>query len=307
MDLARYRDAIRRRWPIVVASALLGGVVTGVPAARHDPAYRAETRLGVTFAADGSAEPQPRPSEEEAGRLMQRRVKTYATMMNTPRLTRPVIDALRLPYAPDALAGRIVASSTVDTLIIDVAVTDREPGTAAAVANGLADELQRIARRDLPPAGLGLKAHVAVLRPAVPPRRPEPDHWPLRAAGGVLGGLAIGVGVAFVLAHRRAGTPVGADLRTVRATARRRPGAPAAAGPSTPDRTGPADDPERDDPGPDDPVPDGPDSDDPERDGPGPDDPKPDGPGPDGSAPDGAPAQGDGRASSPAVKERQAS
>ncbi|MFI7071912.1 YveK family protein [Micromonospora sediminicola] len=309
MDLARYRDVIGRRWTIVVALALLGGVVTGVPAARRDPVYRAETQLLVTFVAEGAAPPQPRPSAPEAGRLMQRRVKTYATMMNTPRLTRPVIDSLRLPYTTDDLATRVVASSTVDALAIDVAVTDRSGATAAAIADALAAELQRIARRDLPPAGLGLKAQVAVVRPAVAPRRPEPVWWPLHALGGAFGGLAIGLGVALVLGYRRAGTPVGADLRTVWAAVRRRP---VASGPDL----------------------DGPDLDGPEVDGPNLDGPEPDGdaddfpPGVDPSASDGdrpdpvrptpggasvatSPAPGEepdqdaGRVASPAVKARQ--
>ncbi|MFI7211919.1 lipopolysaccharide biosynthesis protein [Micromonospora maritima] len=310
MDLARYRDVIGRRWTIVVALALLGGVVTGVPAAGRDPVYRAETQLLVTFAAEGAAPPQPRPSGPEAGRLMQRRVKTYATMMNTPRLTRPVIDALRLPYTTDDLATRVVASSTVDTLAIDVAVTDRSATLAAAIADALAAELQRIARRDLPPAGLGLKAQVAVVRPAVAPQRPEPVWWPLHALGGVLGGLAIGLGVALVLGYRRACTPVGTDLRTVWAAVRRRPAA------SGPDRDGPDVD---------GPALDGPDVDGPESDG-GADDPapavdrSPSGgdrsdpvrPTPGGAAgatspaPAQEPGQDDERVSNPAVKARQA-
>ncbi|MEU1811111.1 YveK family protein [Micromonospora aurantiaca (nom. illeg.)] len=228
MDLAHFRDTIGRRWPIVLALTLLCGALTGVLAERRPPVYRAETRMLVTFAAEKSAAPRPRPPADEAGRLMQRRVKTYTTMMSTPRLTRPVIDSLGLPYTTDDLAGRVVASSTVNSLAIDVVVTDRSAGTAAAIAAALAAELQRIAERDLPPAGLGLKAHVAVVRAAAPPPRPEPVRWQWYAAGGALGGLAVGVGIALVLGYRRAGTPVSADVRTLWATTvRRRPAAPA--------------------------------------------------------------------------------
>ncbi|MET8064325.1 lipopolysaccharide biosynthesis protein, partial [Micromonospora sp. NPDC005313] len=64
---------------------------------------------------------------------------------------------------------------------------------------------------------------------ATPPGRPEPVRWQWYAAGGALGGLAAGVGVALVLGYRRAGTPVGADVRTLGATAvRRRPAGAAA-------------------------------------------------------------------------------
>ncbi|SBT68426.1 Capsular polysaccharide biosynthesis protein [Micromonospora sediminicola] len=314
MDLARYRDVIGRRWTIVVALALLGGVVTGVPAARRDPVYRAETQLLVTFAAEGAAPPQPRPSAPEAGRLMQRRVKTYATMMNTPRLTRPVIDSLRLPYTTDDLATRVVASSTVNALAIDVAVTDRSGTTAAAIADALAAELQRIARRDLPPAGLGLKAQVAVVRPAVAPQRPEPVWWPLHTLGGAFGGLAIGLGVALVLGYRRAGTPVGADLRTVWAAVRRRPVAsgPDVHGPDVhgPDVNGPdVNGPESDGPEPDGDADDFPPGVDPsasDGDRPDPVRPTPGGASVATSPPPGEePDQDDGRVASPAVKARQ--
>ncbi|KAB1901558.1 lipopolysaccharide biosynthesis protein [Micromonospora tulbaghiae] len=277
MDLAHFRDTIGRRWPIVLALTLLCGALTGVVAERRPPVYRAETQMVVTFTAEKSATPQPRPPADEAGRLMQRRVKTYATMMNTPRLTRPVIDSLGLPYTTDDLAGRVVASSTVDSLAVDVAVTDRSAGTAAAIAAALAAELQRIAERDLPPAGLGLKAQVAVVRAAAPPPRPEPVRWQWYAAGGALGGLAVGVGIALVLGYRRAGTPVSADVRTLWATTVRRRPAEAVVEPADSEapRTS---------------VPDAATS------------------GPDAAEDSaGVPGQSDGRVSSAAVKERQAS
>lgn len=273
----------------MLALTLLCGALTGVLAERRPPVYRAETQMLVTFAAEKSAAPQPRPPADEAGRLMQRRVKTYATMMNTPRLTRPVIDSLGLPYTTDDLAGRVVASSTVDSLAIDVAVTDRSAGTAAAIAAALAAELQRIAARDLPPAGLGLKAHVAVVRAAAPPQRPEPVRWQWYAAGGALGGLAVGAGIALVLGYRRSGTPVSADVRTLWASVtRRRPPVPAASDAAASDAVA------SDTAAPDTAASDAAASDTAASDAAA-----------GGSA--GVPGQAEGRVSSPAVKERQAS
>lgn len=234
MYLARYLGAVGRRWTIMVALAVLGGVGTGVLAARAAPTYRAEVQLLVTFAREPDAQGEPDSPGPDAGKLMQRRVKTYATMMNSPRLTRPVIDSLRLPYTPEELADRIVASSPVDTLAIDVLVTDRQAAGAAAIANALADELQRIAQRDAAPAGLGLKAHVTVVKAASAPERPEPLPWPLHATGGALGGLAIGLGIAVLRGYGQAGTPISADLQTVWATLRRRPATPPAGRPAAP-------------------------------------------------------------------------
>ncbi|MEU4482419.1 lipopolysaccharide biosynthesis protein [Micromonospora sp. NPDC023966] len=207
--------------------ALLGGVGAGFLAARQEPTYRAEVQMLVTFAKEQpGAQDQPEVPGPDAGKLMQRRVKTYASMMNTPRLTRPVINSLQLPYTPAQLADRIVASSTVNTLAIDVAVADRDGGIAAAIANGLAAELQRIAGRDAAPAGLGLKAQVAVLHAASAPARPERVSWPLHATSGALGGLAIGLGIAVLRGHSQAGTPISADVKTVWAALRKRPATP---------------------------------------------------------------------------------
>lgn len=219
MYLARYFGA---HWMIVVLLGLLGGVGTGAMAVSQPPSYRAQVQLLVTFVPDQSSTGERPASAATAGKLMQRRVKTYASMMNTPRLTRPVIDSLNLPDTPARLGDNIVASSTLNTLAIDVAVEYGDATGAAAIANALAGELQRIADRDAAPAGLGSKAQVAVVSAAAAPERPEPVPWPLHAIGGTLGGFGIGLGIALSRAYRREGTPVSADVQAAWAAARMR-------------------------------------------------------------------------------------
>ncbi|TDC36593.1 lipopolysaccharide biosynthesis protein [Micromonospora sp. 15K316] len=218
MYLARNFGA---HWITIVLLALLGGVGTGVLAARQPPSYRSEVQLLVTFVAEGAQEPPSAPPPD-AGKHMQRRVKSYASMMNTSRLTVPVIESLGLPDTPAQLADDIVASSPLDSLAVDVAVTYPDAETAAEIANALAVELQRIADRDLPPAGLTTKAKASVIKAAAVPDGAEPVAWPLHAAAGALGGFGIGLGVALARSFRREGTPIGADLRTVREAVRSR-------------------------------------------------------------------------------------
>ncbi|NGM12064.1 lipopolysaccharide biosynthesis protein [Verrucosispora sioxanthis] len=209
MYLARYFGA---HWATMALLALLGGIGAGALAASQPASYRSEVQLLVSFV------PEPPDIRETAApalaeQLMQRRVKTYASMMNSARLTQPVIDSLGLPDTPAQLADRIVASSTVNTLAIDVAVTYGDPAGAAAIVNALAAELQRIAERDAAPAGLVSRARVSVLKVGVVPKEPEAVPWPWHAALGALGGFAIGIGIAVCHAHRRLGTPVSADLK----------------------------------------------------------------------------------------------
>ncbi|MGC4748932.1 lipopolysaccharide biosynthesis protein [Micromonospora sp. DT201] len=211
--------------------AVLGGAGAGVLATSQPLSYRAEVQLLVTFVREQPATGQGNGpnTQEQAGsappnaeKLMQRRVKTYASMMNTPRLTRPVVDALQLPYTTAEMADKIVASSTVNALAIDVAVTDGDASAAAAIANELAAELQRIAERDAAPAGLGALAQVSVLKAAEAPERPVAVSWPLHATLGALGGFAIGLGIARLLGYREAGTPISADVQAAWADLKKR-------------------------------------------------------------------------------------
>jgi capsular polysaccharide biosynthesis protein len=194
MDLAVYNRAIRVYWPIAVALALVGGGALGFVAKHQEPVYQAETHLRVSFL---------RARQAAADPLVQRRVKTYASMLNTQRLTEPVIRSLRLPYSPAELGGRIVASSPLNTLAIDLAVADVSAVRAADIANGLVAELTKVAEREKPTTELPAQTRIQVVSAAAVPQRPLPVRWKLHIVAGALAGLAVGLGLAVPLQYRR--------------------------------------------------------------------------------------------------------
>jgi capsular polysaccharide biosynthesis protein len=206
---APYFRAIRTRWLVVVVLGIAGGVGSGVVAAREPAVYLAQTRLNVSF------DPGPEQAPPGTRLLMQRRLRIYAGMVHTPRLIEPVISALGLPYTPDQLGRQIRALSPLDSLTIDVTVTDRVAVRAADIANALAAELAALADREEPSAQLPVRTSVAVARQASPPDEPVPARGPVRAAVGALAGLVLGLGVAVLFVHARDGLPPTADLRAV--------------------------------------------------------------------------------------------
>jgi hypothetical protein len=86
----------------------------------------------------------------------------------------------------------------VGTSLIDIAVSHRDPETAAALANSVADQLRKYeaeSSTQIP----ALKVSLSVVDPAVPPRTPEGLGLPLRTALGGAFGLLLSISLAFLI------------------------------------------------------------------------------------------------------------
>jgi capsular polysaccharide biosynthesis protein len=223
VDVAVYYRAIRAYWPIALGLAILGGTGFALIARHQHPVYRAETQLLVSFIPSGQVATGSEASGPATGQLMQRRVKTYASMLNDQRVTEPVIRSLRLPYTPDELSGHIFVTSPVNTFAIDIAVTDSSASRSARIADGLAAELAEAAQRDKPTKDLPAQTRIQVVRGAAQPQRPLPARWQLKMLLGALAGVVLGLGLAVALQYGREGRPVTADLRDVWSAATSRP------------------------------------------------------------------------------------
>jgi capsular polysaccharide biosynthesis protein len=127
------------------------------------------------------------------------RMTSYVELMSSPRVSEAVIRQLRLSETPEDLSKQITASSATDSVVIDVAVTDRSAQRAAQIANAvgaafgdLVAELERPQAPDsVPPVA------VRVVRAASVPTEPSSLGLPVMLALGLLSGAAVGVGVAL--------------------------------------------------------------------------------------------------------------
>jgi capsular polysaccharide biosynthesis protein len=216
MLFTRYGDALRRHWHLAAVLSALGALLLGFVAWRQPPLYRADLRLLVTFGAQTDpvgSPPGAVTADTDAGRrLMASRVRGYTQKAGSRAVLRAVIVSLRLPYRPDDLAGRVLASTPLDTRFIDISVLDADPRRAVAVGDAIAAELGGIATAETS-AAPSAPLMISVDRPptvlAGPIRRP----WPAYALGGLLGGFVMGVGFATLRTELAAGrakrVPVG--------------------------------------------------------------------------------------------------
>jgi non-specific protein-tyrosine kinase len=135
----------------------------------------------------------------QGAQLSQQRVTSYVELVSSRRVSEDVVGQLRLPVTPDELAKHVTATSTLDSVLIDVAVVDTSPQRAAEIANRvgtvftrLVDELERPVQVGAPQA-----VTVRVVQPAAVPITPSSISLPIALALGLLVGVGVGVGAAL--------------------------------------------------------------------------------------------------------------
>jgi hypothetical protein len=144
---------------------------------------------------------------------------TLAELTTTTPLLQRVIAATGVGLTPGDLAKAITTHVPVGTSLIQISVSHRDPGVAAAVANAIASELRTYRVEGLEGA-LGLRVVLTVVDPAVPPSVPEGFGVPIRTALGAAVALFLGVSIAFFFENvgrgiRGFGARLGAASREV--------------------------------------------------------------------------------------------
>ncbi|HWH30508.1 MAG TPA: polysaccharide biosynthesis tyrosine autokinase [Mycobacteriales bacterium] len=193
MDLRDYARLLRVRRTLILTCLLLGLGSAAVATLAATPVYEARTTLFVAAAGDVAG-----ASAAQAGNLFtQQRVKSYAEIVPSPRVTSPVVDSLGLALTPEQLAGKIEASAPLDSVLLNISVRDTSPELAARLTNAVAeqmidvvDELERTSGAATSPVKL------SVVTPASVPGSPVSPRPALNLALGALVGLAVGVGAA---------------------------------------------------------------------------------------------------------------
>jgi capsular polysaccharide biosynthesis protein len=102
-------------------------------------AYTATARLFFAMAADSPS------SLARGSSFVQKQMAVYADVATSPRVLDQVVEQLDLDTTSVQLADSIEASVPMDTLIMEVAVTDPDPRQAARIANAVGTEVEKAA------------------------------------------------------------------------------------------------------------------------------------------------------------------
>ena len=195
MSIREYWRVLRERWVVVVSVTLTALVGAAALWWAQPPEYTARLTLYV------SAQTADTPNAAyQGGLLSQQRVSSYVELIGRPRVSQEVVRALGLPDPPETVAERITASSAPDSVLIDVAVVDRSPVTAAAIANAVGTAFTRLVAEIEQPSVPGAAAPVVarVVQPATAPAASSSLSLPTALVLGAAMGVAAGVGLALL-------------------------------------------------------------------------------------------------------------
>lgn len=158
------------------------------------PTYTSETQLFVATQSSGSV-----TELQQGNSFSQARVQSYVKTVSSPLVLQPVIDTLGLGSTAAELSKRVTASTDLNTVLINIAVSDKSPVQAAAIAEAVADSLIRtVDSLEKPKSGGSSPVSLSVVKPAVAPTVPSGPNTRLNLVIGLLAGLALGAGGALL-------------------------------------------------------------------------------------------------------------
>lgn len=195
MDIKDFYRLVVRNITIVLAMTLLGLLGSAGISMAITPLYEARIQLFVSTpssALDISALVQ-------GSSFSQQRVKSYAQIVNSPTVLEPVIKNLSLKTTAEDLSKRIKASAPLDTVLINVSVTNESATQAAFIANAIGVEFARVANNIESSQESGSNAiKVTMIKRASVPDSPASPRLPLNLTLGLILGFGLGIGISIL-------------------------------------------------------------------------------------------------------------
>jgi capsular exopolysaccharide synthesis family protein len=209
LDLKDYLRVLRRSWILIATTTLLGLLVAGLTSVLTKPTYTAETQLFVAIQNSGSVQ-----ELQQGNTFSQARVQSYVKAVDSPMVLQPVIDTLGLEMTAEELSESVAATTDLNTVLVNIAVSDSSAVRSAAIAQSVATNLiEAIEELEKPKSGESSPFNVSVIKPATAPASPSSPNTKLNLILGLLTGLAVGIAAGILRARLDTRIRGEADLR----------------------------------------------------------------------------------------------
>ncbi|MFJ7748580.1 polysaccharide biosynthesis tyrosine autokinase [Arthrobacter sp. NPDC097144] len=194
MDMREQILILRRNWMLIVSLALIGLITAGIVSVIMPKTYTATSSLFVSTQNVGTSAELQQGSDFALAR-----VQSYVDLATKPQVLDPVIENLELDVSAKELATRIKASTSRNTVLIDIQAVDSSPEGAADIANGVvANLISSVADLERPTNGLPSPVRMSSVDTAQPPTSASSPQTSLNLLLGLLYGLAVGLVVAIL-------------------------------------------------------------------------------------------------------------
>lgn len=196
MELRDILLTLRKSWVLLLSVVL---VVVGSTAAwtlTRTPLYRTSTQLFVSM----------RVGEGSVGDLTQgssyvrQSVSSYVSVVTSSMVVDKVISDLGLGISSSDMKKMVKANSPENTVLINISVTDSNPGRTAEIANTTATVFADVISNQLEKTSEGepVRVQVDVIEPAQIPVSTVSPRTGMNLALGLLAGITLGVALVLV-------------------------------------------------------------------------------------------------------------
>jgi len=183
---------LKRLWLIILVTALAGTAAGLYSWLVLRDVYQAKSTIIVSNQTVDTSNTQLTVNDYN---LNIKLVNSYSVICKTNRILDQVISELGLPMTSKMLSSKITVTSAKDTEIIHIAVNDRDPYRAQAIANSLTTVFQREVKEIMK------MDNVQVIDEAPVPSMPVAPNRPRNLVLGIMVGLMLGVGIAVLFEY----------------------------------------------------------------------------------------------------------
>lgn len=198
---------LKRKWLIGAMLAL--GLVAGIVLTMiTTPLYRSSVKISVN------------PARPDYGTALtvNNLLSNFSLQLTTVRLAQQVVDQLRLDIAPETLLGRVKVTPQQDNFMLLIEADNADARTAERIAATLASTFVNQYTAGNAEAPRQDRIDVSVLDTPEPAKLYKPK-WQINIPAAALGGLLLGVVLAFVLEYLDDTVKTTDDVERVMATA----------------------------------------------------------------------------------------
>jgi succinoglycan biosynthesis transport protein ExoP len=189
MKFIDYVNAVRKHWLLIGVLAIIGAGVAFGLAKTATPTYQSSSKVYVGVNTGGTIDELVQGST-----FTQNLVQSYAQIVTMPVVLDPVINRLSLETDARRLAKSVRAETPLNTVIIEIKVTDSDPDRATGIANAIAAQMPKtVSALSATKTNSEATVSMTTVSRANTPQYPISPNTKLQTAIGLALGLLAGV------------------------------------------------------------------------------------------------------------------
>ncbi|GAA1143217.1 polysaccharide biosynthesis tyrosine autokinase [Nesterenkonia lutea] len=198
MNMHDYLRICRRRWATILLTLIVAVIAAAATYPFQPITYASTTKVFVS-ASSGTDLVQL----QQGSSFAEQRAATYADLVDTPAVLGPVVRSLSLESSAAQLAEDVEAEGLPETTLLEITATAGSAQQAADVADAVVTSLQDVVDEietsvEGTPVGDPGIMDLAVVQAAEVPVQPQSPRLDVTLGAGLVIGLILGVGLAFL-------------------------------------------------------------------------------------------------------------